>query len=217
MRNPVVLLTRTLDPDTDSWGGPVALKIENQIPRERWHSNHTLSIGESCVVEGCPVRFLRPGRFGFLRRHHCRNCGAAVCSNHSANQVFCTTSATWVRCCCCCLKSLSASAPCQVAEDVHRRLLIMQIRTSLSLPALLAPAKPDCDSESWWGGKDGREEQGVCSICLRAWGAADGAGQASIVLLCGHRFHRQCIERWLQSRFRSTCPMCRQDAVVTWA
>lgn len=36
MRNPVVLLTRTLDPDTDSWGGPVALKIENQIPRERY-------------------------------------------------------------------------------------------------------------------------------------------------------------------------------------
>jgi hypothetical protein len=47
-------------------------------------------------------------------------------------------------------------------------------------------------------------EERECSICLETtigpWFSVRG---------CGHKFHPSCIERWLNSASRRTCPLCR--------
>ena len=41
----------------------------------------------------------------------------------------------------------------------------------------------------------------VCSICL------DDSNENVKTLLCGHKFHKDCIEEWLNRE--ESCPMCR--------
>ena len=60
----------------------------------------------------------------------------------------------------------------------------------------------------------------VCPICLEPL-AGDGAPRAG-TLQCGHRFHRPCINRWVQWRHRApsgprpgTCPVCKQLIVAS--
>ena len=47
-----------------------------------------------------------------------------------------------------------------------------------------------------------------CAICLDE----EHGGMAELKA-CGHRFHRECISRWLASGGRA-CPLCKADVVV---
>ncbi|XP_051126320.1 RING-H2 finger protein ATL18-like [Andrographis paniculata] len=51
---------------------------------------------------------------------------------------------------------------------------------------------------------DNDEEQ-ICSICLAEFERAD---MVSKLPRCGHVFHTECIEKWLD-RCHFTCPLCR--------
>ncbi|KAK9069812.1 hypothetical protein SSX86_010208 [Deinandra increscens subsp. villosa] len=51
------------------------------------------------------------------------------------------------------------------------------------------------------------EEGDSCCICLGEYGKKEKIG----VLECGHRFHEECIKRWLLSK--NVCPMCRSTAL----
>ena len=51
----------------------------------------------------------------------------------------------------------------------------------------------------------GADEPLECVICLNELGGVDDPGST---LLCGHRFHAQCVDEWLAKDGR--CPVCRQ-------
>ncbi|KAI3442382.1 uncharacterized protein J3R85_001121 [Psidium guajava] len=55
------------------------------------------------------------------------------------------------------------------------------------------------------GGGDGDHEK-TCSICLVDY---EGEDLVSKLHRCGHVFHLDCIERWLE-RSQFTCPLCRK-------
>lgn len=44
-----------------------------------------------------------------------------------------------------------------------------------------------------------------CSICLSEYAEGDECRE----LQCKHRFHRICLEKWLQESRPATCPICR--------
>ncbi|XP_016442361.1 E3 ubiquitin-protein ligase MPSR1-like [Nicotiana tabacum] len=50
------------------------------------------------------------------------------------------------------------------------------------------------------------EEKGECVICLEEWGVS---GDEVVVkeMPCKHRFHGNCIEKWL--KIHGSCPVCR--------
>ncbi|TVU37729.1 hypothetical protein EJB05_11060, partial [Eragrostis curvula] len=55
-------------------------------------------------------------------------------------------------------------------------------------------------------GEDGQEgggSLGECAICL------DGVEGAAKEMPCGHRFHGECLERWLG--VHGNCPVCRHE------
>ncbi|KAI4973783.1 hypothetical protein ZWY2020_041564 [Hordeum vulgare] len=55
-----------------------------------------------------------------------------------------------------------------------------------------------------------------CPICMEDDDVDDDAATASPRAWretpCGHRFHKQCVERWL--RVKGSCPMCRRQVVT---
>lgn len=53
--------------------------------------------------------------------------------------------------------------------------------------------------------KEGVDEPLECVICLNELGGVDDPGST---LLCGHRFHAQCVDEWLAKDGR--CPVCRK-------
>ncbi|CDF41286.1 unnamed protein product [Chondrus crispus] len=58
---------------------------------------------------------------------------------------------------------------------------------------------------------DSKAEEGgwTCSVCLD--GSAEEGRTALVNLPCEHRFHMQCIKKWLR-RGKSACPLCKWDA-----
>ncbi|MFS7898406.1 putative transcription factor C2H2 family [Helianthus anomalus] len=48
----------------------------------------------------------------------------------------------------------------------------------------------------------------ACSICLGEYEKKEKMGR----LECGHRYHAECIKRWLLSK--NVCPMCRSTALT---
>ncbi|KAF5772207.1 putative transcription factor C2H2 family [Helianthus annuus] len=54
----------------------------------------------------------------------------------------------------------------------------------------------------------GMTEADACSICLCEYEKNEKMGR----LECGHRFHAECIRRWLLSK--NVCPMCRSTALT---
>uniref|UniRef100_A0A8D2IV32 RING-type E3 ubiquitin transferase n=1 Tax=Varanus komodoensis TaxID=61221 RepID=A0A8D2IV32_VARKO len=47
----------------------------------------------------------------------------------------------------------------------------------------------------------------VCAVCLEEF----GEGQELRIVTCGHEFHRQCVDPWLQEH--QTCPLCMFNIV----
>ncbi|KAL3770132.1 LOW QUALITY PROTEIN: hypothetical protein ACHAW5_009673 [Stephanodiscus triporus] len=54
-----------------------------------------------------------------------------------------------------------------------------------------------------WSKCDTPEDDHVCSICLDGF----SRGGDRVTLLCSHRFHTSCVNRWLSSQH--SCPVCR--------
>ncbi|GAA0167114.1 ubiquitin-protein ligase [Lithospermum erythrorhizon] len=50
--------------------------------------------------------------------------------------------------------------------------------------------------------------KGECVVCLEEW----KVGQMAKEMPCKHRFHRECIEKWLE--IHGTCPVCRYNMPV---
>ncbi|PWA59263.1 zinc finger, RING/FYVE/PHD-type [Artemisia annua] len=62
-------------------------------------------------------------------------------------------------------------------------------------------------SEDMMSQKDDHDTNGSgCSICLADYKAAD---VIRLLPVCGHLFHRQCIDTWL--KVHATCPVCRNS------
>ena len=57
------------------------------------------------------------------------------------------------------------------------------------------------------GGETGES----CSICMDTY----EEGDAYRVLPCGHRFHIECVDKWLRST-SLCCPLCNHDAREKW-
>lgn len=55
------------------------------------------------------------------------------------------------------------------------------------------------------GGESGDDQ---CVICLEEWEAGEKAKE----MPCKHRFHGECIEKWL--RIHGSCPVCRYEMPV---
>lgn len=53
--------------------------------------------------------------------------------------------------------------------------------------------------------KQSTEDDATCVICLEEW-------ELSREMPCGHRFHGDCVERWL--RLSGSCPVCRYQMPV---
>jgi len=61
--------------------------------------------------------------------------------------------------------------------------------------------------------KDNREflrnnKDSTCSVCFEELN--NSANGLIVVTPCGHRFHRNCIEKWIADRTPKICPICRQ-------
>ncbi|GLT27655.1 hypothetical protein SLA2020_026370 [Shorea laevis] len=54
----------------------------------------------------------------------------------------------------------------------------------------------------------GGGEEGECVVCLEEW----GAGEVVKEMPCNHRFHGECIEKWLG--IHGSCPVCRYKMPV---
>ncbi|XP_059635224.1 E3 ubiquitin-protein ligase MBR2-like [Cornus florida] len=52
-------------------------------------------------------------------------------------------------------------------------------------------------------------EKDSCSVCQEDYEEEDDLG----ILNCGHRFHMECIKRWL--RCKNLCPVCKSTALCT--
>ena len=50
-----------------------------------------------------------------------------------------------------------------------------------------------------------------CNICLSDY----EEGDAYRVLPCGHRFHIECVDKWLRST-SLRCPLCNHDTRERW-
>jgi hypothetical protein len=53
-----------------------------------------------------------------------------------------------------------------------------------------------------------------CPICLAEFADGDAV---RVMPACGHGFHARCIERWLASARRSSCPTCRAPLLAAAA
>lgn len=58
-------------------------------------------------------------------------------------------------------------------------------------------------------GESHQETMMCCSICLEEY---HGKDRVRSLAQCGHLFHAECIDQWLQKN--NTCPMCRSSSSV---
>ncbi|PIN24072.1 Ubiquitin--protein ligase [Handroanthus impetiginosus] len=54
----------------------------------------------------------------------------------------------------------------------------------------------------------GEKDDEQCVVCLEEWENGEKAQE----MPCGHRFHGDCIEKWL--KIRASCPVCRYEMPV---
>lgn len=70
----------------------------------------------------------------------------------------------------------------------------------------------DCDSKRRSSSDEEREDDGrICPICLDNW---TNSGEHRICALkCGHLFGLKCVNRWLASQQRKSCPTCKKRVI----
>lgn len=56
--------------------------------------------------------------------------------------------------------------------------------------------------------QDGDEEEEMCSICLMEFEDEDFVNKLP---RCGHVFHGECMDKWLDRSCQFTCPLCRSS------
>ena len=51
----------------------------------------------------------------------------------------------------------------------------------------------------------------MCSICL------DEENKEKVVVIteCHHSFHKECLDLWLKTNTKSSCPFCREEIKLT--
>jgi hypothetical protein len=76
-------------------------------------------------------------------------------------------------------------------KDEYIDTLTYRKKFDVSLPDVHEPVVP-------------RVELPDCAICL---GIVDGMELAPCTMLCGHKFHFDCVKEWIDKN--STCPLCR--------
>lgn len=69
-----------------------------------------------------------------------------------------------------------------------------------------APESDDEESSHGSDEIDDMSELGTCGICLEDY----KVGDLTKTLSCPHRFHKECIDKWL--RIVASCPLCKVDA-----
>lgn len=52
---------------------------------------------------------------------------------------------------------------------------------------------------------------GSCSICLGEYKIGEGKRD----LPCGHRFHKKCVDRWINKHDGKNCPVCRAENIFS--
>lgn len=55
-------------------------------------------------------------------------------------------------------------------------------------------------------------DQEVCAICLTNENNPLGTCKPEVQTLCNHRFHQDCMRKWLVANQQNTCPYCRSKA-----
>lgn len=93
----------------------------------------------------------------------------------------------------------------KLKEDLRRSVLASPARLTAHADAGASALEK---SELVVAVRAARGEETACSICFDDYLAGDGLR----VLPCGHRFHIECIDRWLRAQ-SSKCPLCNAQAV----
>ncbi|CAL0300461.1 unnamed protein product [Lupinus luteus] len=73
------------------------------------------------------------------------------------------------------------------------------------IPTLPVARYEDLRNHCCEGGEENRRKDEICSICLVQF---EGEDAVSKLKRCGHVFHVNCIEQWLD-RGQFSCPFCR--------
>ena len=105
-----------------------------------------------------------------------------------------------------CVESAIAASPllCHPAEHVF------QIVRAYFFPTALLVAVPVLGHSAWQYIAFARQRQRLsatqtqCAVCLDSFA---GSGEECQTLVCGHKFHRMCVNPWLAQQH--CCPLCR--------
>jgi hypothetical protein len=86
---------------------------------------------------------------------------------------------------------------------------IRAMQLHLELKNAISAAKQRQNPAAAGGGSGAEEPPDECTICMNPLGVRNGPGaDGTITTACHHRFHRKCINDWLNTG-NTSCPNCR--------
>lgn len=106
------------------------------------------------------------------------------------------------------LWGLLVSVACCMLVVLHARLGRPSVDRGSAPAALVGEITTVPFDRGLFGEGGGARYHAECTICLETF----RPGSAIKVLRCGHAFHKDCLERWLQRK--PTCALCRQEVAV---
>jgi hypothetical protein len=104
-----------------------------------------------------------------------------------------------------------ADARAQMAATDARADSTLRARGVVNgLAGLSRAAAEEAARRGGGGGAPAAARPEECTICMDPLGVRNGPGaDGTITTACGHRFHRKCINHWLNEDGKTTCPLCR--------